>query len=932
MTSLLAGWSARFGQPARVIGRLDLWGTVLVELLLLRERRIATIPESELAGDLLALSVSAGDFTALAAGARIADALSRDEILAPIESSLIPLPHQFHALARAISSDRMRFLLADEVGLGKTIEAGLILRELKLRGLVKRVLVVAPKGLVTQWVSEMRTHFGEEFRLVLADDFAAYGRFAPGENLWRAFDQVVCPLDTVKPVEARRGWSARDVEARNRERFEDLIAAGWDLVIVDEAHKLGGSAEDVARHRLGQALAATTPYPLLLSATPHQGKTDAFWRLLALIDPLAFPDEDSVTREKVREVCIRTEKRRAVDADGSPLFKPRVTRLEAVAWQPQHELQRQVYEAVTQYVRHGYDRAVRERRSYLAFLVLLMQRLVTSSTRAIRVALERRLAVLDAEPEQLALFPSIPIPDIEELDGQEQLDLLADAPVSPVESERAEVAWLLELARRAESAGPDARAQALLEWLYRLQREEGDPDLKVLVFTEFVPTQGMLRDYLAGAGFKVACLNGSMDLEARQRVQEEFAGDAHILISTDAGGEGLNLQFCHVVVNYDLPWNPMRIEQRIGRVDRIGQRYPVRAINFVLRDTVEHRVREVLEEKLAVIFQELGVDKTGDVLDSTIAGAMFEQVFAGAIQAPETIDAAVAALAERLLAEAAATRSAAGLLGGGEVVDAASWQRVMAHPLPFWVERMVVSHLRARGGEAERRDGCWSLRWPDGHEMRRVVFTAREAQELRGATHLTLEEPRVRELVDRLPRFVPGQPIPLVRLAGLPEGVIGLWSVWRIVLHAGEAERQRIMPLFVHDDGRVLPPTARFVWDALIEQDVVTEPLASNDGVAETLAELTHLAEDHGRPVWEELVLDHRRRVERDREKATTAFAARRRAIERIGLPAVRAHRLRQLDEEERSEVARLQAAEVCLPELVPVLVVRVSRGSCDAG
>lgn len=859
-----------------------------------------------------------------AAAARIADALSRDEILTPIESSLLPLPHQFQALARAISSDRVRFLLADEVGLGKTIEAGLILRELKLRGLVRRTLVVAPKGLVTQWVSEMRTHFSEQFRLVLAEDFAAYGRFAPGENLWRAFDQVVCPLDTVKPVEGRRGWSAREVEARNRERFEDLIAAGWDLVIVDEAHKLGGSVGDVARHKLGEALAAATPYLLLLSATPHQGKSDAFWRLLALIDPQMFPDEASVSRAKVGEVCIRTEKRRAVNPDGSPLFKPRTTRLEPVEWASQHDLPRHLYDSVTEYVRHGYDRAIRERRSYLAFLVLLMQRLVTSSTRAIRVALERRLAILEAEPEQLSLFPSLPVGDLEALDGQEQLEVIANARLSPLESERQEVTWLLELAGRTEAAAPDAKAQALLAWLHRLQREEGDPQLKVLVFTEFVPTQEMLRDYLGGAGFRVTCLNGSMDLEMRQKVQSEFADSAEILISTDAGGEGLNLQFCHVVINFDLPWNPMRIEQRIGRVDRIGQRYAVRAINFTLRDTVEHRVREVLEEKLAVILDELGVDKTADVLDSEVGGAMFEQVFAEAIRAPEAADAAVAALADRLRREADAARPSAALLGESQPVDPAAWQRVMAHPLPFWVERMVVVHLRANGGAAERLTDCWRLRWPDGQEIPRAVFTAREAQEVRGTTHLTLEEPRVRELVERLPRFVPGQPIPAVTLPGLPAGVSGLWSLWRIVLHAGEEERQRIMPLFVHDDGRVLGPTARFVWDALIELDIDASPHLAGDTAAEALSKLAALAEEHGRSVWDELLLDHRQRLGREREKAQGAFAALRRAVERIGLPAVRAHRLRQLDEEERAETARLQAAETCLPELIPVVVVHV--------
>jgi len=186
--------------------------------------------------------------TYLAAAARVADALTHDVLLAPIESSVIPLPHQIRALSRAVSSDRVRYLLADEVGLGKTIEAGLIMRELKLRGLVRRTLVIAPKGLVTQWVAEMRTHFGEEFRLLVPSDFSAYRRIAREDNLWQSHPQVVCTMDSVKPLDSRRGWSREQVAEYNRERFEDLVSAGWDLVIVDEAHRLGGSTDQVARY------------------------------------------------------------------------------------------------------------------------------------------------------------------------------------------------------------------------------------------------------------------------------------------------------------------------------------------------------------------------------------------------------------------------------------------------------------------------------------------------------------------------------------------------------------------------------------------------------------------------------------------------------------------------------------------------------------
>jgi hypothetical protein len=195
-------------------------------------------------------------------------------------------------------------------------------------------------------------------------------------------------MDSVKPLDKRRGWSAAQLSEYNRERFEDLVSAGWDLVIVDEAHRLGGSTDQVARFKLGQGLAEAAPYLLLLSATPHQGKTDAFHRLVSLIDAEAFPDIGSVTRERVEPHVIRTEKRLAIDAEGKPLFKPRRTQLVAVSWEERHRSQQVLYEAVTEYVREGYNQAMREKRSAIGFLMILMQRLVVSSTRAIRSTLE----------------------------------------------------------------------------------------------------------------------------------------------------------------------------------------------------------------------------------------------------------------------------------------------------------------------------------------------------------------------------------------------------------------------------------------------------------------------------------------------------------------------------------------------------------------
>jgi superfamily II DNA or RNA helicase len=937
-------YSLDHGQVCQVIEAQTLWGETTYRVWLPGRDSVIRITASRLKS---VEDVGAGSPDSIAyitAAARVADALTQDVLLAPIESTVIPLPHQLRALSRAIANDRVRYLLADEVGLGKTIEAGLILRELKLRGLVKRTLVIAPKGLVSQWVSEMRFHFGEDFQLVLPEDIKTLKRITPatglgnGEkgnhgqealpaNAWQLFSQVVVPIDSVKPLEKRRGWTSAQLNEHNRERFEDLISAGWDLVIVDEAHRLGGSTDQVARFKLGQGLAEAAPYLLLLSATPHQGKTDAFHRLVSLIDAKEFPDISSVTRERVQPHVIRTEKRRAIDAEGKPLFKPRRTQLIPVSWEDRHRNQKILYEAVTEYVRDGYNQAMQEKRSYIGFLMILMQRLVVSSTSAIRTTLERRLEALATPQQQLTLFPLASEEEWSDLDGQEQIEVLIRTRLKALKNERAEVKLLLDAAARCEQIGPDAKAEALLDWLYRLQSEENDPELKALVFTEFVPTQEMLRRFLTERGFSVVCLNGSMEMDDRKRVQDAFAKDVRILISTDAGGEGLNLQFCHVVINFDIPWNPMRLEQRIGRVDRIGQSHVVRAINFVFEGSVEHRVREVLEQKLAVIFEEFGIDKTGDVLDSAQASQMFDEMYVEAILNPEKVEESVESMVARLEEQAREARMTASVLGTTEDLKPGEAQRLLTHPLPHWVERMTVSYLRAHGGQAERGGQSWKLTWPDGETYENVVFTGKEAERLPAARHLTLEEAKVRGLTMRLPRFAPGQPIPIVSIPGLSGEVHGVWSLWRIAISTMEWNRRRILPLFLADNGMVYMQTARHVWDQLLAADIHVRSILDTQASQTAFAGVEKAAEEQGKPVYEALVHEHRALIAREREKADYAFAARRKILHRIGLAQVRNHRMNLLAQEERNLHKQLDQKAHAYPEMVPLLVIRVDGG-----
>lgn len=917
-------FSLDHAQLGQVIDAQTIWGETICRVWLPGKDTVVRVPASRLRPASEAGLQSADDILFLTAAARVADAVTHDVLLAPIESSVIPLPHQVRALARAVSGHRVRYLLADEVGLGKTIEAGLIMRELKLRGLVKRTLVIAPRGLVTQWVAEMRTHFDEDFRLLIPSDFAAYRRIAREDNLWLTHDQVVCPMDSVKPMAGRRGWSDEQVAAYNRERFEDLISARWDMIIVDESHRLGGSTDRVARYRLGQGLAQAAPYLLLLSATPHQGKTEQFQRLMSLLDQRAFPDVGSITHDRVQPYVIRTEKRQAIDAQGNPLFKPRITELIPIPWSSRHRDHRLLYEAVTDYVREGYNQAMRENRHHIGFLMVLMQRLVASSTRAIAATLERRLDVLNEPDQQLSLFPAITDEEWHDLDGESQLMALLQTRLSAMQNERDEVQLLLDLAARCQRQAPDPKAEALLEWIYRLQAEESDPDLKALIFTEFVQTQQMLFDFLTERGFSVVRINGSMDMEERQRAQDAFAKEARILISTDAGGEGLNLQFCHVVINYDIPWNPMRLEQRIGRVDRIGQTHPVRAINFVLEDSVEHRVREVLEEKLTVIFQDFGIDKTGDVLDSAQAGEIFDDLYVEAILHPDQVDEKVDEVVHALQEQVQQVKASVSVLGATEDLNPEEVQRLLAHPLPHWVERMTINYLRAHGGEAQRQGRTWQLTWPDGEVMDNVVFSIKDAERDPTARYLTLEDPRIRGLTSRFPLFVPEQPVPKISLPGLSSDIQGFWSLWRIALITPDWNRQRMMPLFLADNGRVFIPTARFIWDQLMTATPQMHGHLMPDEAGDAYPRLRQAAEQHGKPLFDDLLRMHRQMLQQEREKAAYAFAARRKAIERVGLPQVRAHRLQRLAQEEQEFWAELAQREQILPELTPLIVLFV--------
>lgn len=842
-----------------------------------------------------------------------------EKLLAPVDSSVIALPHQIEALSRIVNAPRARLMLADEVGLGKTIEAGLAIKELKLRGLAQRILIVAPSGLIPQWIVEMREKFGEEFRYFAPANFDAYRAISGADNVWKSFDQVICSMDAVKPLDKRKGWNVDKVQAYNEERILGVASAGWDLVVIDEAHRVAGSSNTVSRHMLAKVLAESSPNLLLLSATPHQGKTESFHRLMSLIDPDAFADESDVTKEKVQPYIVRSEKRSTVDHRGQPLFKPRLTRLIPIPWDADHAMQQELYDGVTEYVRNGYNQAKQDKNSSLGFLMILMQRLVTSSTQSILKTLERRLEQLRSPAEQTELFSAAELFEIENSSGEQQMDAALNRRIAALKNERSEVELLIHSARKVISSGPDVKARALLDLIYKLRQDEGDPALKVLIFTEFVPTQMMLSEYLGQSGFEVVSLNGSLNMEERKDVQRQFAEKAQILISTDAGGEGLNLQFCHVIINYDLGWRPMALEQRIGRVDRIGQKHVVKALNLVLEDSVEFRVREVLESKLKLIYEEFGIDKTSDVLDSEEGAHIFDKLFIEALLNPESVESEVNELAEKLKAEARWNKDQ---LQSTAVSLTDAKEAICSEPIRNYLESLTENFAISEGGSFLRQGDKLEVSWGPDEAATRYVSAGKELDA--GEALLTLDHPKIRSILGGVTKVLAGDPMPIVALGSMPGGIGGSWSLWKLSLegiHTGHVNT--VFPVFIQAGGKVFDRTALVLWQKLMSVTAVSGFLSQENSVA-LYREHYQKAEKVGLEAFDRMRMKYAHALEVQEKNKINYFRSRRAHANRIGLAEVRDYEFRKIDMEQSHWQEDLKLRKRIQPKLEALMVMEV--------
>jgi hypothetical protein len=370
----------------------------------------------------------------------------------------------------------------------------------------------------------------------------------------------------------------------------------------------------------------------------------------------------------------------------------------------------------------------------------------------------------------------------------------------------------------------------------------------------------------------------------------------------------------------------------------------------VFEDSVEFRVRQVLEQKLAVIFAEFGIDKTGDVLDSAQAGELFEDVFASAILNPDGIELSVDQAVSRIRDEIQQVRESSAIYGISEEPDMQTAERLRSHPLPHWVERMTVGYLNSHGGAAIRKRSWWDLNWPDGQEQRKCVFSAREADRLTDATLLNLENSRVRGLALNLPQVAAGQPLPCVIVSGLPASISGFWGLFEIRLQAGMHQpSQKLWPtdqktnllripmvrrgyvsVFLSEEGKLFLPTARHIWDALQTAEAEVQATLGQDESITAHERLQIAAEQAGQELFDALQQAHIASVTREEERGMVAFTSRRKAIERVGLPEVRQYRLARCDAEETEWRHELQSARQIVPEIRSLLLLRIIKGGAQ--
>jgi superfamily II DNA or RNA helicase len=666
-------------------------------------------------------TVPASDFFLLVESARIRLAYAHDPHFAVALTGIQVLPHQLEAVyERMLPQVLLRFLLADDPGAGKTIMSGLLIKELRLRGIVERVLVLCPAPLTIQWQDELATKFDESFEIMTSDRI----RGTLTSNPWSEHARCIASIDLVKREDVR----------------ERLLEAQWDMIVIDEAHKCsartdGDKVSKTQRYQLAERLSRKTERLLLLTATPHQGNADQFEHFLRLLDEDQFIDlarDRDVIQLEGNPWYLRRMKEDLRDFEGRRIFTERHALTQPFALtDPEYEL----YEEVTNYINVFLPRVTGKRRTQFALARIVFQRRLASSLGAITSSLVRRhkrfadmLAELESLPpseraKKLEDYRLIDVVDVEEeLDDEteEEQDHLLDATLvaetlGRLREEVQELSRLVRLARDTLATGKEAKLEALESCLKRAEFADlKDGRGKLLIFTEHRDTLAHLLKKLDEWGYTTTQIHGGLSAQERRQRQIEFQRDVQVCVATEAAGEGINLQFCHLMINYDLPWNPNRLEQRMGRIHRIGQEKDVYVFNFVSTNTVEGAILQRLLEKLADIKATLG-DRVFDVIGELLKlnDLNLEEMLREAAYNPTDISAYLDQI-ERLSAERLKEyEEATGIALARSNVDLSrvrgdDWRSHERRLMPEYVEGFFLQASDRSGLAVEQRaDGLW---------------------------------------------------------------------------------------------------------------------------------------------------------------------------------------------------------------------------------
>ena len=541
-----------------------------------------------------------------------------EPLLAVHASGVDPLPHQIEAVYKyVLRMPRIRFLLAHDPGAGKTIMAGLIIKELKMRKVVSSVLIVVPGHLKDQWRREIKDKFDEP--AVVVD--RSYVEAHYGVSVWAKGGTIITSIDFAKQDDIRGA----------------LDASKFDLTIVDEAHKMsafhyGNKVDKTDRYRLGETLSRASEHLLLLTATPHRGDPENFRLLLDLLEPGFFATTEMIQESIDAEnnpLFLRRAKEDMKDFDGKPLFVPRTVKTVPVEISNR---EKHLYDAMSEYVRVQYNKAIQsEKKRNVTFALIMLQRRLASSTYALLRSLERRQNRLqnilqDFDQESVGRpTRTINLDVLEDMSEserwQEEKKWEALSMAENREEMDEEIQIIDELianTREVIKHESERKLQDLQDTLDDLDNKYGDD--KILVFTESKDTLEYLEEKIRSWGYSTNTIHGGMKMSERINAETIFRNETRVMIATEAAGEGINLQFCHLMINYDLPWNPNRLEQRMGRVHRYGQQSEVTVCNMVAVNTREGKIMETLLKKIEKIKDDLGSDKVFDVISEVVPG------------------------------------------------------------------------------------------------------------------------------------------------------------------------------------------------------------------------------------------------------------------------------------------------------------------------